>query len=87
MRRIGRTKSDLQSIRLKVDKVLRGDSHGITHRHKIDVRIFSGADTESLRRGQRIIVSGVALNKDIVYIIDTPIVNHSLELENKIVAC
>ena len=87
VRRIGRTKSGLQSIRLKVDRVLRGDADAIAKHHTMEVRIFSGADTERLRRGQSIVLSGVVPKGRIMYMFNTPIEDYSRTLENAIADC
>ena len=88
VRRTGRTQSGLQSIRLKVDKVLRGgDTHGIGTGSKVDIRIFSGDDATRLRRGQKVVVAGVPMEGGIVYMFDTPIQTHSPELEAAILDC
>lgn len=86
VRRTGRTESGLQTIRLRVDRVLRGDTRGIM-RHTVEVRIFSGADTSRLTRGQKVILSGVPHKGRIVYMFNTPLMDYSWTLEKAIVDC
>ena len=77
----------MTSIRLKVDRVLRGDSSGgITEGHKIEVRIFSNHDTRQLVRGQKFIFSGVQVER-VLYVLDTPVEQYSAEAEREMASC
>lgn len=87
VRRTGRTSSGLRTIRLRVDKVLRGDANGITHRSSVEIRVFTGtSDLSRLHRGQKVILSGVSRGK-IVYMFESPVEDYSSSLEKAIVDC
>lgn len=85
VRRTGRTQSGLQTIRLRVDRVLRGDARGITR--TVEVHILSGANTSQLYRGQKIILSALPHKGRILYMWNTPIETYSETLTNEIVDC
>lgn len=85
MRRTGKTKSGLRTIRLRVNRILRGDANGISRR-SVEVHIFSGTVPSRLRRGQSVILSGVPRG-EIVYMFDTPIEDYSSSLEQAIIDC
>lgn len=87
VRRTGTTSSGLRTIRLRVDKVLRGDADGISHHSSVEVRIFTGTnDISRLHRGQKVILSGVSRGK-IVYMFNSPVEDYSSSLEKAIVDC
>ena len=85
VRRTGRVESGLPTFRLRVDKVLRGDASGLTHR-SVKVHVFAGADTSRLWRGQSVILAGIVYG-DSVFILDSPIKDYSSSLEKTILDC
>ena len=91
MRRLGRTQDDLETITLRVNRVLRGEEgSGIASSDKVEVRIFSGDDTKRLHRGKHVILSGVPAHSSqqrIIYMFDSPVLDYSPDTERAISDC
>ena len=66
-------------LRLRVDRVLRGDTSGLK-RSSVDVHIFSGTDTAWIQRGQDVVLSGIVYEGS-VFVIDPSIEDSSSGLE------
>ena len=82
VRRKRKTESGLSMLRLRVDRVLRGDTSGLK-RSSVDVHIFSGTDTAWVQRGQNVVLSGI-VHEGSVFVVDPSIEDYSSGLEGAI---
>lgn len=85
VRRTGGLWSGLNTLRVRVDRVLRGTADGMSHR-SVQVVVSPGTDTSRLWRGQTVVLSGVPSGNRL-FTMGSPIEDHTSSLERDIVTC
>lgn len=77
--------SGLHTLRVRVDRVLRGAADGISQR-SVQVVVSPGTDVSRLWRGQTVVLSGVPSGNRL-FTMGSPIEDYTSSLERDIVAC
>ena len=85
VRRTGGLWSGLHTLRVRVDRVLRGTADGISRR-SVQVVVSPGTDVSRLWRGQTVLLSGVPSGNRL-FTMGSPIEDYASSLEREIVAC
>ena len=85
VRRSARMESNVYTIRLQVNRVLSGDTRGISL-NSVKVYIFAETNIDLLWRGQNIILTGI-VSRETVYVLDTPIKEYTSNLEKTVLEC